>query len=398
MAHVVAKGCTMNKLKNLSDAAKRPRNYWSYVKLGLVAVCLIGLIITLKSLLTNPALIQSFLDGAKNHPGRTVPVFILLNLAAPLFFLPSAPFQLLAGAVWGIFLGFAISGTSSLAANLIAFSVGRYFFRDKLSTYITANVPSFPAIQGAIVAEGWKLLLMLRLSPVLPDSLMNYAMALTPVTFDMFASATAVAMVPWVLLYIYLGSASKDIIVTMTGSGGGSSDGDSSDDSSSTSAANSSTSWFNILLTAGSVLLGVFAVVYLGRVIKVAIAKAEAAERRRAEAGSCGLDSSRGEEIEGYCGGVYSSAGEEGGGVQLSHSERVPLLGGLGSVGSNSSVTLNNSSLLSPPASTVKMMGAAGRDVLSSGMGSYEEEEALQVEAPTSSVGGVKTGGRARSP
>ena len=44
-------------------------------------------------------LIQSFLDGAKNHPGRTVPAFVLLNLVAPLFFLPSAPFQLLAGAV-----------------------------------------------------------------------------------------------------------------------------------------------------------------------------------------------------------------------------------------------------------------------------------------------------------
>ena len=58
--------------------------------------------------------------------------------------------------VWGLALGFTISGTASLAANLIAFSVGRHFFRERLSAYITANVPSFPAIQGAIVAEGWR--------------------------------------------------------------------------------------------------------------------------------------------------------------------------------------------------------------------------------------------------
>jgi uncharacterized membrane protein YdjX (TVP38/TMEM64 family) len=51
---------------------------------------------------------------------------------------------------------------------------------------------------------------MLRLSPVLPDSLMNYAMSLIgSLPFMVFAAATAVAMVPWVLLYVYLGSASK---------------------------------------------------------------------------------------------------------------------------------------------------------------------------------------------
>jgi uncharacterized membrane protein YdjX (TVP38/TMEM64 family) len=143
-------------MKHVYESVKRPRNYWSFVKLGLVLLGLLGLVLSLKKFLSNTAIIQSFLDGLKNHPGRTVPVFILLNLAAPLFFLPSAPFQLLAGAVWGVLLGFAISGTSSFAANLLAFSVGRYLFRDKLSSYITANVPSFPAIQGAIVAEGWK--------------------------------------------------------------------------------------------------------------------------------------------------------------------------------------------------------------------------------------------------
>ena len=121
------------------------RNYASYLKAALIISLAIGFILALKSALSNPgkcqqvlpvmpglqrrphawgnvvmlhlnhshllilshhtALIHSFLDGAKEHPGSTVPLFVLLNLAAPLVFLPSAPFQLLAGAVWGVPLG-----------------------------------------------------------------------------------------------------------------------------------------------------------------------------------------------------------------------------------------------------------------------------------------------------
>ena len=113
---------------------------------------------------------------------------------------------------------------------------------------------------------------MLRLSPVLPDSLMNYAMALTPISFDVFAAATAVAMGPWVLLYVYLGTASKNIVATLSG-GGGADDG-------SNDGSGSGGGWLSTVLSVASIVMGISAVVYLGRVIKAAIAKAEAAGRR----------------------------------------------------------------------------------------------------------------------
>ena len=115
---------------------------------------------------------------------------------------------------------------------------------------------------------------MLRLSPVLPDSLMNYAMALTPISFDVFAAATAAAMGPWVLLYVYLGTASKNIVATLSGGGGGADDG--GDDGSGRGGGG----WLNTVLSVASIVMGISAVVYLGRVIKAAIAKAEAAGRR----------------------------------------------------------------------------------------------------------------------
>jgi uncharacterized membrane protein YdjX (TVP38/TMEM64 family) len=60
-----------------------------------------------------------------------------------------------------------------------------------------------------------RLLLMLKLSPVLPDFLMNYVLSLTPVTFDMFASATAVAMVStlWLSISISCGNSEHIVVV-----------------------------------------------------------------------------------------------------------------------------------------------------------------------------------------
>jgi hypothetical protein len=163
-----------------------------------------------------------------------------------------------------------------------------------------------------------------------------------------------------------MGSASKDIVATMTGSGG-----ETSDDPTASSSSHSSTSWFNICITAGSVLLGVFAVVYLGRVIKVAIAKAEAAERRREAASiAAGLDG-RGEEVEEYQDGMYG-AGEDVG-VQLSHTERIPLLaGGVSGTGVNSSA--NFSSGLGQVMASSSQTAAAGNDILVG----FEEERRHQ--------------------
>ena len=49
--------------------------------------------------------------------------------------------------------------------------------------YLHSTWPTFPAIDHAIKKEGWKLVCLLRLSPVLPYNVLNYALAITPVPF-----------------------------------------------------------------------------------------------------------------------------------------------------------------------------------------------------------------------
>lgn len=53
---------------------------------------------------------------------------------------------------------------------------------------------------------------LLRLSPVLPYNVLNYALAITPVPFWVFTLGSAVAALPWTALYVYLGTASTNLV------------------------------------------------------------------------------------------------------------------------------------------------------------------------------------------
>jgi uncharacterized membrane protein YdjX (TVP38/TMEM64 family) len=66
--------------------------------------------------------------------------------------------------------------------------------------------PRARAIDAAVEREGWKLVLLLRLSPVFPFNVLNYALSLTRVPFGTYVLASFIGMLPGTALYVYLGS------------------------------------------------------------------------------------------------------------------------------------------------------------------------------------------------
>ena len=82
----------------------------------------------------------------------------------------------------------------SIAATLgatAAFLVGRYLARDWVSARLEGNA-KFKAIDEAVGKEGWKIVILTRLSPVFPFNLLNYAYGLTRVTLrDYFFASWA---------------------------------------------------------------------------------------------------------------------------------------------------------------------------------------------------------------
>lgn len=131
--------------------------------------------------------------------------FVGLYVLATVAFLPGSVLTLGAGAAFGLWKGFALVSIASTAGASAAFLVGRYLLRDWVSRKLE-KVPAFAAVAGAVGQEGWKVVLLTRLSPVLPFNLLNYAYGLTTVGFGEYVLASWLGMIPGTFLYVYLGA------------------------------------------------------------------------------------------------------------------------------------------------------------------------------------------------
>jgi uncharacterized membrane protein YdjX (TVP38/TMEM64 family) len=126
------------------------------------------------------------------------------------FFLPGSILTVGAGVVFGLLRGFVIVSISATLGATAAFLVGRYLARGWIAGKIEGH-PKFKAIDEAVAREGWKIVGLLRLSPVVPFNVLNYAFGVTRVSLRHYVVASWIGMMPGTLLYVYLGSIAGDL-------------------------------------------------------------------------------------------------------------------------------------------------------------------------------------------
>jgi len=135
-------------------------------------------------------------------------VFMLVYIVATVLILPGSLLTLSAGFLFGLGFGFALVSAASVIGACCAFLLGRYFARDWVAEKISGNA-KFSALDNAVRDKGFVIVLLTRLSPVFPFSLLNYALGITAVRFPNYALASWLGMIPGTLLYVYLGSAAQ---------------------------------------------------------------------------------------------------------------------------------------------------------------------------------------------
>jgi uncharacterized membrane protein YdjX (TVP38/TMEM64 family) len=130
--------------------------------------------------------------------------FIALYIIATVAFLPGSIITLGAGVVFGVVLGSVYVFIGATLGATAAFLVGRYLARGWVSKKIAGN-DKFKAIDEAVGKEGFKIVLLTRLSPIFPFNLLNYAFGVTGVSLkDYFLGS--VGMIPGTIMYVYIGS------------------------------------------------------------------------------------------------------------------------------------------------------------------------------------------------
>lgn len=136
-------------------------------------------------------------------------VFALAYAAATIAFVPGAILTLAAGAIFGVVEGTLIVFVAATLGATGAFVVARYFARAAIERRIEGNV-KFAAIDRAVAQRGRRIVLLLRLSPMFPFNLLNYALGLTQVRLWDYVVAS-IGMLPGTLLYVYAGAVAGEV-------------------------------------------------------------------------------------------------------------------------------------------------------------------------------------------
>lgn len=140
-------------------------------------------------------------------------IFGAVYIVATVAMAPGSPLTIAAGLVFGA-LGFPLVVIAATIGAALAFLVGRYLARARVES-TTARRPKFRAVDQAVTEDGWKVVMLLRLSPLVPFNLQNYLFGVTDVKFWHYVAATFVGIMPGSALYVYLGA-----IGAAAGSGG----------------------------------------------------------------------------------------------------------------------------------------------------------------------------------
>jgi uncharacterized membrane protein YdjX (TVP38/TMEM64 family) len=148
--------------------------------------------------------------------GWLAPVaYIAIYNLATLLFVPGSILTLKGGCLFGLFWGAVYVLIGAMLGAILAFGAGRYLSRDWVSQQMAGH-PKFQALDEALKREGWKIVLLTRLSPVFPFNLLNYALGVTQVSLRDYVLGS-LGMIPATVMYVYIGSLARDLTaITMS--------------------------------------------------------------------------------------------------------------------------------------------------------------------------------------
>jgi uncharacterized membrane protein YdjX (TVP38/TMEM64 family) len=145
-------------------------------------------------------------------------IFVLAQAAVALIgILPASLLGIAAGAIYGVSLGFITSGLGIMAGALIAFALSRSAFRPLIAGFLGRRA-RLAALDNLVTQDRWRIVALLRVSPVMPFSLTSYALGLSGIAPRDYIIGT-LASLPGLLGYVTIGALGGSTLAAPTGNG-----------------------------------------------------------------------------------------------------------------------------------------------------------------------------------
>ena len=148
------------------------------------------------------------IEQALHQLGALAPViFVLLYALATIVFFPGSVLTLAGGALFGPIWGTVYNLSGATLGALLSFLIARYLAADWVEQKTRGK---FSTLKQGVEAEGWRFVAFVRLVPLFPFNLLNYALGLTRIPLLHYTLASALFMLPGAMAYTYLGYVGRE--------------------------------------------------------------------------------------------------------------------------------------------------------------------------------------------
>ncbi|MBE9203416.1 TVP38/TMEM64 family protein [Synechocystis salina LEGE 06099] len=136
-------------------------------------------------------------------------IYIAVYNLATILLLPGSLLTMKGGCLFGWWWGTIYTTIAAMIGATIAFLIGRHFSRNWVQEKM-AKYPKFKLLNAAVKKDGWKIVILTRLSPIFPFNLLNYGFGVTDVSLKDYILGSF-AMIPATIAYTYIGSLATDL-------------------------------------------------------------------------------------------------------------------------------------------------------------------------------------------
>ncbi|KAK1395186.1 SNARE associated Golgi protein family [Heracleum sosnowskyi] len=185
-------------------------NWFSFLRYTLVVFFIAA---TATAFITLPVekILKDFLIWVEKDLGRWGPLaLVVAYIPLTILAVPAAVLTLGGGYLFGLPVGFLADSVGATAGAAAAYLLGRTIARSFVISKVK-DYPQFQAVAIAVQKSGFKIILLLRLVPILPFSMLNYLLSMTPTSMAEYILATWLGMLPITLVLVYAGTTLKDL-------------------------------------------------------------------------------------------------------------------------------------------------------------------------------------------
>jgi uncharacterized membrane protein YdjX (TVP38/TMEM64 family) len=171
---------------------------------GLLYVGLaVGVVLALRAVPVE-FLVRTLQSWAETAGPNGMVIFGAAYIALTLLFVPGAPLTMVAGAVFGLGWGILVVAIATTLSDAAGFLLGRYVARG-MAMKLMDRYPKFRIVDRTLSLGGWRIVALVRLSPLFPYSVSNYLFGVTSVKFLPYLAASGIFTMPGAFAYLYLG-------------------------------------------------------------------------------------------------------------------------------------------------------------------------------------------------